>query len=98
VLLYNTHPRWELDCKIDSLFPQILGFRVLLVLQTLPLVYLAFEVRVSSLEFGVGVLKLFLLALNTIEPQKLTFEGGFRVASSALRFLTSSLDRETSSF
>ena len=58
----------KLDFESDPLFPQLLGFRALLVLQALPLVHLTFEVRVTPLKFGIGVLEFVLLVLDAIEP------------------------------
>jgi len=66
----------KFNFESDTLFPQLLGFRTLLVLQVLPLVYLTFEVRVTPFEFGVGILKLVLLVLDAVESQRLAFEGG----------------------
>ena len=63
-----------LDFKSDPLFPQLLSLRAFLVLQVLPLVHLAFEVRVTPLEFGIGTLEFVLLVLDVIEPQGLAAE------------------------
>jgi len=79
VLLPLREPSFHLskfNFESDPLFPQLLGFRALLVLQALPLVHLTFEVRVTPFEFGVGIFKLVLLVLDTVESQRLAFEGG----------------------
>jgi len=64
----------KLNFESNPLFPQLLSFRALLVLQALPLVHLTFEVRVAPLKFGVGALELVLLVFDAIEPQRFTFE------------------------
>ena len=59
----------KLNFESDPLFPQLLGFRALLILQALPLVHLTFEVGVAPLKFGIGILELVLLVFDPIEPQ-----------------------------
>lgn len=65
----------KLNFEGDSLLPQLLGFRALLVLQTLPLVHLAFEIRITPLKFSVGILDLVLFILDPLISQRLAFEG-----------------------
>lgn len=68
----------NLNFKGDPLFPQLLDFCAFLVLQVLPLVYLAFEVCVAPLEFDVDILELVLFVLDVIETQRFAFEGGLQ--------------------
>ena len=79
VLLPLRKPTFHLskpDFESDPLFPQLLGLRTFLVLQILPLVHLAFEVCVTPLKFGVGILELVLLVLDAIKSQRFAVERG----------------------
>ena len=71
----------KLDLQSDPLLPQLLRFRALFVLQTLPLVHLTFQVRITLLKFGVGTLELVLFVLDASKSQKLPFEGRFQVST-----------------
>jgi len=64
----------KLNFKSNPLFPQLLGFCTLHVLQVLPLINLMLEVYVTLVEFAIGTLELVLLDLDISELQGFALE------------------------